>query len=329
MDALCFGLTAGILHRRISRGRLILGATLGGVYAVASLFLDISALPFARLGALLADIAVCLLLSVIVFARRGENPRRVMGAAAMYTLVSMVMGGVMTALYHLLNRLELSFLTDGDGGTSVSAMLFALLAGIGGLATARGGRVFRQKQAMAACTVTVELDGRSVTVDGMVDSGNLLRDPIGGKPVLVMETSCLAPLLSPGLAAVVSSCSVHRGNGIPTAPTPGAGHGNDPDVACEREPGSSAVSPGRAASAPGEGRASDALLRLSTKDQRRVRLIPTGTATGHGLLVAITVDRLLLTPEGKPPFEVDALVGLTPLAGAPALAMIPAELLCP
>lgn len=288
MDALCFCLTADILHRKITRWRLALGAALGGVYAVVSLFPDLTSLPHADIWAIAADIAVCLLLSFLVFARRGESIRRVLGAAAAYTAVSMVMGGVMTALYHLLNRLHLPFLSSGEDGSSASAILFALVAGVGGLMTARGGRIFRQKQATRAYTVTVTvlLDGREITVDGMVDSGNLLRDPIGGKPVVVMDAQALAPLLSPALSAVVHADGVHKEAGL----------------------------------------SGEQWNRLSAQDRRRIRLIPTGTATGQGLLPAVVVDRLTITSDGQPPREVDALVGSTHLTGVPARALIPAEL---
>lgn len=279
MDALCFCLTAGILHRKMSRWRLALGATLGGVYAVAVLFIDLSPLPHAQVWAVCMDALACLGLSAIVYGRRGESIRRVAVAAAIYTVVSMVMGGVMTALYHLLNRLDLPFLTEGGEESSVSAILFALLAGVGGLITARSGRLFRRKQATVTMDVTVEFGERRVTVDGMVDSGNLLRDPIGGKPVLVVDSAAIAPLLSPAMATAVASGGVR--------------------VSAD----------------------------LSAEEQRRIRLIPTGTATGRGLLLALAVDRLFLTPEGGTPHEVDALVGVTSLSGAPARAMIPSELI--
>ncbi len=279
MDALCFCLTARMLHRKLSRLRLALGAALGGIYAVVSLFIDLSSLPYGQALAVGLDGLACLALSAVVFGRRGETLRRVAGATAVYTLVSMILGGVMTALYNLLNRLDLPFLTNMEGENTASAILFALLAGAGGLMTARGGRIFRQGRTMTACRVTVEMDGRQVSVDGMVDSGNLLRDPIGGKPVVVLDSVAAAPLLSPGLSALVAAGGVHMDAG------------------------------------------------LSPSDQRRIRLIPAGTATGKGLLTAVLPDRITLIPEEKAPREVDAVIALTDLGEAPARALIPTELM--
>lgn len=42
--------------------------------------------------------------------------------------------------------------------------------------------------------------GREVTLTAMVDSGNLLRDPITGLPVIVCARRAVAPLLPPGAA---------------------------------------------------------------------------------------------------------------------------------
>lgn len=198
MDGLCLLLTGSILHRRFSRIRVYLGAALGGIYAVCSLFLETG-----KTAALLADIGVCLLLCALVFAgKRSGGMRGFLSATAVYFLLSMTLGGIMTALYNLFNRLGVAdwFPTEGDGpGT----WLFALLALMGSGITLLGGRFFKKSASIQACRVTVELNGRRLELDGMVDTGNLLRDPLSGRTVICGETSLLLPFLSPGLALAI------------------------------------------------------------------------------------------------------------------------------
>lgn len=207
MDGLCLLLTGRLLHRRVKSWRVVLGAVLGGMYAVAALlFPDIG-----QAFSLLADIGMCLVMCGAVFGEGREGGiKRLFRTAGVYFLLSMALGGIMTALYHLLNRAGvaslLSALSDG-GGDGLGSWLFLLLVLVGGTVSLWGGRMVRRSRAMRVCTVTVELDGRRVTLRGLVDSGNLLRDPIGGRVVICAEGEALGLILSPSLAAVLGGMS--------------------------------------------------------------------------------------------------------------------------
>ena len=194
MDGLCFCLTGRLLHRKLSSRRVALGAVLGGLYAVAALFFRVG-----QAVALGLDLGVCLLLCRLVFGGRQAGRGGVLSAAATYFLLSMVVGGIMTALSNLLNRLlpSLPFPAEEEG---VGTWLFALLALAGGGIALCGGRFLRRSATVRRCRVTVELHGRRVELEGLVDSGNLLRDPMGGRAVICCRREALAPILSPELA---------------------------------------------------------------------------------------------------------------------------------
>ena len=165
MDGLCFCLTGRLLHHRLSPWRVLLGAVIGGLYAVMALLLEAG-----QAVALLFDVAVCLVMCAI-----GKN--RFFLSVAVYFVLSMVLGGVMTALYNLLNRIGFAeSLPDGEDG--IGTWLFALLALVGSGITLWGGRFFRRLAAVRHCRVTVELEGLQVELEGMVDTGNLLKDPL-------------------------------------------------------------------------------------------------------------------------------------------------------
>ncbi len=198
MDGLCFLLTGKLLHRRPSPGRLLAGAALGGIYAVVALLMNVGQAP-----AFALDVAVCFLMCLMVFGVRGRGGlRRLCGATALYVAVSMVMGGVMTALFHWLNRTGLTeHLPRGEEG--LGTWLFVGLSLAGGVISLWGGRLARRSAAVRSCRVTVEMNGRRVELVGLVDTGNLLRDPIGGRPVICADIDALAPILSPTLLAVL------------------------------------------------------------------------------------------------------------------------------
>lgn len=198
MDGLCFCMTGRLLHRRISPWRVTIGAVLGGLYAVASLFFEGGQAP-----ALLLDVIVCLILCVLVFFHpKTDGLRRLPVTAAVYLLLSMALGGIMTALFHFFNRVGLmNALPKGDDG--IGAWLFALLAILGSIITMSGGRFFSRARKICPCRVTVELDGRSMEIDGLVDTGNLLRDPLSGRLVICIDRRVLGGILSPELARVM------------------------------------------------------------------------------------------------------------------------------
>ena len=194
MDGLCFGLTGRLLHRRLTPLRVMSGAMLGGIYAVISLFLDTG--WGLSLG---LDVAVCLLLCRLVFGGRGADTGKFWSATATYFLLSMVLGGVMTAIYNLLNRMHISdYLPQGEEGAGV--WLFALVALAGGGITLLGGRSLRREASVRRCRVLLFFEGRQVALEGLVDTGNLLRDPLGGRVVICVQKEALAPFLPPELA---------------------------------------------------------------------------------------------------------------------------------
>ncbi len=200
MDWLCLSLTARLLHRRTPAYRLIFAAVSGGIYAVLALFL-----PVGRIGNFLLDGGVCLLMCAVAFFRRGERAvRRWLSATLLYTLLSMVMGGIMTATFYLFNRLGLSALLPA-GEEGIGTWLFALTALVSGAVALWGGRLCRRSVSLQTCTVTVEIAGRCITLHGLVDTGNLLRDPLGGRPVICATSDALRPVLPPGVLDVVQA----------------------------------------------------------------------------------------------------------------------------
>ena len=245
MDFLCLLITGRLLHARMGTGRLLLAAAVGGFYAVLSLLLAAGGV----LG-LLADCAAALLISAVAFASRGIRLRRIFLSSAVFALISMVQGGLMTALYVLLNRLELPLGAIGED--TLSAWIFGGVALAAGLLTLRGGRAMGISSRVEAVEVRARLLGREVALNAMVDSGNLLVDPVSGRGVIVAERRALASALPRQLL--------------------------------------------------GEGRAGEReameYIRANAEIAARVRLIPTKTASGGGILVAILPDSVTLKERG-------------------------------
>ncbi len=177
MDFLCFYLCARLLHKPLSLWRGMLASALGGVYAVAVLFLTVG-----KVLAFVLDIAVCLALCACAFAAKGERFRSILRLTGVYLLVSMLLGGVMTALFEQLNRIP--GLTENIEEDGLFTWVFLGLALVSAWLTSLWGRCFRRVARHQRVTVIIEQEGRRAELSGIVDSGNLLRDPISGKVVI-------------------------------------------------------------------------------------------------------------------------------------------------
>ncbi len=190
MDFLCFYITSAILRRKLSVWRSLLASIGGGVYSVAILFAYIVP-PFG----LVLDAAACILMCAAVFIEKKTKFSRVVLATAVYVGVSAALGGMMTALFNLLNTLELPLELIAVDNEGIPVWLFALLAAVSGAATLAGGRFFREKQSGKSARVEITLGGKTVSLYAISDNGNLVRDPVSGRSVIIGDMALLRHIL--------------------------------------------------------------------------------------------------------------------------------------
>ena len=180
---------ARLAGERLRRLRFTLGAVLGGGYAVA-IFLPGGAF----LQRLPCRLAVLALMSVAAYG----GSRRLLRQSLLFLALSCALGGGVLAVSLLGGRgLTLS------GGVVYSAMDIktVLLSAAGCYAAVTlvfRGLARHTASAGELAAVRLALDGRSVELTALRDTGNTLTDPVAGIPVLVAEGALLLPLLPPG-----------------------------------------------------------------------------------------------------------------------------------
>lgn len=276
MDFLCFYITSKLLHRKLNTLRALLASVFGGVYAVAILFAG-----FVPLLELVCNVGVGLAMCAVVFTGKGVRFGKFSLCSLVYVGVSVALGGLMTAMFNMLNLLGLPLGSISESGDGMPVWLFALLAAVSGAATLAGGNFFRSSQAQRTADIEITYGNKTVKLAALCDSGNLLRDPISGKTVIITDISRFYSTLPEAVIRAVQK--------------------NDTSL----------------------------LSKLPTESAKRLRLVPSHTASGTGMLFAFTPDKLTVRlPEGIS-HDVDALFAPVPL-GASAKgfdALIPPELL--
>ena len=198
MDFLCLYLSIKLLHLPRVRWRMLSAAALGGVYSVVALLLSVESWL-----SLALDLGICLGMCAICAAGKGVWFGRLLLLCGTYFGISALMGGGMTAIYHLLGKANLPL--DDVPGDGISAWMFLALATAAALVAAFGGRLFSRQTAVRTCTLHVKLDGAIWEMTGLCDSGNLLCDPISGTPVIVADRQTWLSALPDALRRAVES----------------------------------------------------------------------------------------------------------------------------
>lgn len=168
--------------------RLLLGAALGGLLAAVMFFA-----PAQGLWGLFIKALCCLLLCLAAFhiPKAGEALR----LSLLLLSVTMAMGGGVMALTALSGSQRVRV----QGGVPyvhlpMSTLLLSFGAAYGLLSLAFSAK--RGEGKAAAARVKIRVGDRWAEVHALRDTGNLLRDPMSQKRVMVVEKSCLAPLFS-------------------------------------------------------------------------------------------------------------------------------------
>ena len=190
MDFLCFYFSCLLLHKKMPMMRVLMASAVGGIYSVISLFLRVS-----EELAFLLDLLSLFLMCVIVYYSRGLKTRTLFKAIALYFIVSALLGGTMTAIFSLLNRLDFIW-ERADLSDGIDVWVFSLLAILGSMVTLNGGRIFRSFNSAREAKLKIESENGSVILRALVDSGNLATEPISGKAVAFVKLEACEKLLT-------------------------------------------------------------------------------------------------------------------------------------
>ena len=161
---------------------------MGGLYAILALFMSEGGL---RLS---IDIAVCLLMCLIAFYEKAEGIGRLPFLTVLFLLASTFLGGIMTAIFHLMNRANPP-LDAFPQTNSIPLWLFALVTAFATGITWVGGRFLKRRAQISFAALEIRLGKRQASLCAMCDSGNLLRDPVSGKPIIIADVKTAAILL--------------------------------------------------------------------------------------------------------------------------------------
>lgn len=208
MDFLSLYITSKIGQTRPRAWPMIFAATIGALYATAAVFAETGGA-----AGVVINVAVAWLMCYVCFG--GGGAAYVIGRTLLFYGVGFLLGGVMTAFYGLLGSLggrigSRTAVINGDlatltGSTPLPTLI--LLAGIAALLCLVFGRLYDRKKSVKTAELEIAFGGCSISVEALCDSGNLVRDPLSGLPVIFICAKKLRELIPLPLADVLISGS--------------------------------------------------------------------------------------------------------------------------
>ncbi len=173
----------GLIHRtKIKKIRILFSSLMGGVYSILS---------FALVLEVYSNIIFKILLSIVMvyIAFYPSNVKMLVKELIIFYLVSFAFGGCAFALLYFIKPQDI--LMRNGVLTGTYPIKIALLGGMVGFVIVNiAFKVVKGKLSKKDmfCEIIIYLNEKVKKIKAFIDTGNLLKDPISGMPVVVVES---------------------------------------------------------------------------------------------------------------------------------------------
>lgn len=205
MDLLLFLIVSLILRGEKKLGRFLVASTVTASFPITQLIFPGNEKISFFIG-LLAVFAACM----IAF----YNSRfiKISLAFVLFSLLSSALSEGLVALYKYLDSLKLlPEIKGGSGG--IIPLIVCIFSLVLSWVLSRTVKFFKKRVTPLKTTLTVCSDGKKVEMSAYCDSGNLLREPVGGLPVIITGRVQMENIIPKSLHSVFFSS---KGIGEPT-----------------------------------------------------------------------------------------------------------------
>lgn len=177
--------TAIILKKNKRHIRFLISSIIGAIYSI---------LAYISILKIYSNIFLKIILSIIIvyIAFSPQNIKKMWKALAIFYLVSFVFGGVAFAMIYMIKPQEVLMRNGLFLGTYPlkTVILGAIISFILIVVVFKIIKTQISKKSMY-CDIEIKLNEKIINTKAMIDTGNLLKDPITNTPVIVVERSLL------------------------------------------------------------------------------------------------------------------------------------------
>ena len=180
----------GLIHKvKIKAWKLFVASLIGGIYSILS---------FAPVLEIYTNFLFKVILSVVMvyISFHPQNVKQLFKELIIFYLVSFAFGGCAFALLYFIKPQDI--LARNGVLTGTYPIKIALLGGIVGFVIVNiAFKVVKGKLSKKDmfCNISIFINGKEKEIKAFIDTGNLLKDPISGIPVIVVEVSELEEMI--------------------------------------------------------------------------------------------------------------------------------------
>ena len=189
MNSIIIYATAIITKSKIKHIRILISSLIGAIYSVLSYISNL---------AIFSNLFTKILLSIImVYIAFNPKDIKTLGKITLlFYLTSFVFGGVAFAMIYIIKPQNILMKDGLFLGTYPLKTIFlgAIVASIILITAFKVVKSKFSKKDMF-CNINIKIQGKEKNIKVMVDTGNLLKDPISGMPVIVIEHTELYDIL--------------------------------------------------------------------------------------------------------------------------------------
>lgn len=181
--------TGLISKNKIYYLRILLGSFIGAIYVAIQYISKLNIYSNAFIKIILSII-------IVFIAFNPQNIKKMWKQLILFYLTTFTFGGVATYLIYVLKPQDIIIKNGMYVGTYVLKVIFigALLGAIILIVAFKFSKNKITKKDMI-CKVKIKLNGKEIILNTMIDTGNMLKEPITGNPVIVVERTVLYDLI--------------------------------------------------------------------------------------------------------------------------------------
>lgn len=181
--------TGLISKNKIYYLRILLASFIGAIYVAVQYISKLN---------IYSNMFIKTILSIIIvfIAFNPQNIKKMWKQLILFYLTTFTFGGVATYLIYVLKPQDIIIKNGMYVGTYVLKVIFigALLGAIILIVAFKFSKNKITKNDMI-CKVKIKLNGKEIILNTMIDTGNMLKEPITGNPVIVVERTVLYDLI--------------------------------------------------------------------------------------------------------------------------------------
>ena len=183
MDFLSLFLCSIFLHLKVRKLNIILSSVIGAFYAALQMIMKIDGVML-----FVSSIAVAIVMVIVAFPQKIVT--RIFLQTVVYLFVSCVLGGVMSMLYSLFNRLLASYIENYSYDSAYDTERIWIIISLTAIISVVFSKILTSKKEEKTAEIKVQISNEMFKLVGLTDTGNLLKDPLSGKSVILVSEDC-------------------------------------------------------------------------------------------------------------------------------------------